>query len=144
MRRNIDSSSVRIPFGRDDKTLHAVQQALEDRPISQKKFVRLNLGLSVFATVNLLVLVTSLVDPDGSVDYPGRYVLLNPCSRALHVTDLWLHSSFSELHSLSATVFARLYCTTVQDVAYPNLPADHSWTRVLEVLATVLTYTHWV
>ena len=85
MRRNIDSLSVRILFGRDDKFLHAVQQALEDRPISQKKFVRLNLGLSVFATVNLLVLVTSLVDPDGSVDYPGRYGFVHHCSLALHV-----------------------------------------------------------
>lgn len=49
-----------------------VQQALEDRPISQGKFVRLNLGLSAFATLNILVLSTSLVSPEGAIEYPGR------------------------------------------------------------------------
>ena len=51
-----------------------VQRALENDPISQRKFERLNLGLSTFATLNILLLVTSLVSPEGSVQYPARYL----------------------------------------------------------------------
>lgn len=50
----------------------SVQQALEDKPINRGKFVRLNLGLSAFATLNILLLSTSLVTPEGAVDYPAR------------------------------------------------------------------------
>ena len=49
-----------------------LQRALENDPISQRKFERLNLGLSTFATLNILLLVTSLVSPEGSVQYPAR------------------------------------------------------------------------
>lgn len=49
-----------------------VQQALEDKPINRGKFIRLNLGLSAFATLNILLLSTSLVTPEGAVDYPAR------------------------------------------------------------------------
>ena len=51
-----------------------MQQALEDRPISRGKFVRLNLGLSAFATLNILLLSTSLVSPEGAVQYPARSI----------------------------------------------------------------------
>lgn len=50
----------------------ALKQALEDRPVSREKFVRLNLGLSAFATINILLLSTSLVSPDGVLEYPAR------------------------------------------------------------------------
>ncbi len=50
-----------------------MQQALEDRPVSREKFVRLNLGLSAFATINILLLSTSLVSPDGVIEWPARY-----------------------------------------------------------------------
>ncbi len=55
-----------------------LQQALEDRPVSREKFVRLNLGLSAFATINILLLTTSLVSPEGSVEYPARCVNFSP------------------------------------------------------------------
>ena len=50
-----------------------LQRALEDQPISQQKFERLNLGLSAFATLNILLLATSLVSPEGSIHFPLRY-----------------------------------------------------------------------
>ena len=59
-------------------TLSIMQQALEDRPINRAKFVRLNLGLSAFATLNILLLTTSLVTPEGSVDYPARSAPQSP------------------------------------------------------------------